>query len=83
MDMVDFSEVRRPGSGETSIGGYTYYWSGRGDGAHLGGVAVGISSQLQSSVIGVTPADERIMLVSEKHTLGFISHSSICSYRDG
>ncbi len=53
-------------------GGYTYYWSGGGDGAHLGDVAVGISSQMQSSVIGITPADERIMLVRLKHTWGFI-----------
>ncbi len=73
MDIVGFSEVRRPGSGVTSIGGYTYYCSGRDDGAHLAGVAVGISSQLQSSVIGVTPVDERIMLVGLKHTSGFIS----------
>ena len=73
MDIVGLSEVRRPGSGEVSSGGYTYYWSGRGDGAHLGGVAVGISSRLQPSVIGVTPVDERVMLVRLKHTLGFIS----------
>ena len=73
VDIVGLSEVRRPGSGEVSSGGYTYYWSGRGDGAHLGGVAVGISSRLQPSVIGVTPVDERVMLVRLKHTLGFIS----------
>ncbi len=43
--------------------GIKYYWSGRGDGAHLEGVAVGIYSELQSSVIGVTPVNECIMLV--------------------
>ncbi|XP_069989708.1 uncharacterized protein [Penaeus vannamei] len=31
------SEVRRPGSGTTSVGGYTYYWSGCSDGHHLQG----------------------------------------------
>ena len=73
VDIVGLSEVRRPGSGEISRGGYTYYWSGRSDGARLGGVAVGISSRLQSSVVRVTPVDERIMLVRLRHTLGFIS----------
>ncbi len=73
MDIVGLSEVRRPGSGEISSGGYTYYWSGRSDGARLGGVAIGISSRLQSSVVGVTPVDEPIMLLRLKHTLGFMS----------
>ena len=31
------SEVRRPKSGEISVGGYTYYWSGRLDGYHSRG----------------------------------------------
>ncbi len=81
MDIVDLTEVRRPGNGETSSGGYTYYWSGRGDFAHLEGVAVRISSQLQSSVTGVTPVDERIILVRLKHTLGFMSLIAVYSYR--
>ncbi len=74
VDMMGLSGVRRIGSGETSSGGYMYYSSGRGDGVNLGGVAVGISSHLQSHVIGVTPADEGVMLERLKHTLGFISH---------
>ncbi len=57
MDIVGLSEVRRPGSGEICSGGYIYYWSGRSDGARLGGVAIGISSRLQSSVVGVTPVE--------------------------
>ena len=73
VDVVGLSEVRRPGSGEISSEGYTYYWSGRSDGAHLGGVAIGISSRLRSSVVGVTPVDERIMLLRLKHTVGFMS----------
>ncbi|KAG0714100.1 Tyrosyl-DNA phosphodiesterase 2 [Chionoecetes opilio] len=32
VDIVGLSEMRRPGSGETSSGGYTYYWSGMSNG---------------------------------------------------
>lgn len=28
------SEVRKPGRGTISMSGYTYHWSGRGDGHH-------------------------------------------------
>ena len=72
-DIVALSEVRRPGSGETSCDGYTYYWSGCNDGTHQRGVAVAVSSVLRSAVAEVTPVDERIMLVRMKHSLGFIS----------
>ncbi len=59
---------------ERSVGWrHTYYWSGSGDGVLLFGVAVGISSRMPSSVIGVTYVDERILLVRLRHTFGFIS----------
>ena len=35
VEVAALSEVRRPGSGTISVGGYTYYWSGRSDGHHL------------------------------------------------
>ena len=73
VDIAGLSETRRPGSGETSSGGYTYYWSGMSNGTRLRGVAVAISSRLQPSVVEVTPVDERIMRVRMKHTFGFIS----------
>ncbi len=46
-----------------AVGGYTvlYYWSCMIDGTHLMGVAVAISSRLQSSVVEVALVDERIM----------------------
>ncbi|KAG0723422.1 Transposon TX1 uncharacterized protein [Chionoecetes opilio] len=72
VDIVGLSETRRPGSGETSSGGYTYYWSGMSNGHRERGVAIGISSKLQPSVVEVTPVDERIMRVRLKHTLGFM-----------
>ena len=67
------SEVRRPGSGEISSEGYTYYWSGCENGHRIRGVAVAVADRFLSSVTKVTPIDERIMLVRLKHSLGFIS----------
>lgn len=51
MDTIGVSEMRRPGSGEITSGGYTYHWSAMSSGAHLRGLAVGISSQLQLFVM--------------------------------
>ena len=45
VSVVALSEVRRPGSGWVSGGGYTYYWSGRPKG-HLEGVAVAVADRL-------------------------------------
>ena len=73
MEVAALSEVRRPGSGVASEGGYTYHWSGRGDGQHREGVAIAISSRLQSSVVEVAPVDERIMVMRLKHSFGFMS----------
>ena len=73
VDIVGLSETRRPGSGEISSKGYTYYWSGMSNDHRLRGVAIGISRRLQPSVVEVTPVDERIMRVRLKHTLGFMS----------
>ena len=73
VEVVALSEVRRPGSGMISEGGYTYHWSGRSDGKHLQGVAIAISSRLQPSVVEVAPVDERIMVMRLKHSFGFVS----------
>ena len=59
--MVGVSEIRRPGSGETSSKGFTYYWSGMSNGHHVKGVAIGMSSRLQPSVVEVTLVDEHII----------------------
>ena len=63
VDVVGLSETRRPGSGETSSKGFTYYWSGTSNGHHVKGVAIGISpSRLQQpSVVEVAPVDEHII----------------------
>ena len=71
--MVGRSETRRPGSGETSSKGFTYYWSGMSNGHHIKGVAIGTSSRLQPSVVKVTPGDECIRRLRLKHILGFMS----------
>ena len=73
VDVASVSEVRRPGSGVASVGGYTYYWSGRADGHHWEGVAIAISNRLQPSVVEVAPVDERIMVMRLKHSFGFMS----------
>ena len=64
------SEVRRPGNGEISVGGYTYFWSGRADGRHTEGVAVAVSDRLISQVKEVTPVSERVMRLRLANTLG-------------
>ena len=71
------SEVRRPKSGEISVGGYTYYWSGRLDGYHSEGVAIAVSSRLISLLAEVTPVNERIMRLRLRHSLGVISVVSV------
>ena len=55
------SEVQRSDCGETMVGGYTYYWSGRSDGYHSQGVAVSVSNKLTPIIIEVTPVNKRIM----------------------
>ena len=77
------SEVRRPGSGEISSGGYTYYWSGCSNGARLRGVAVAVSDRFRSAVTKVTPIDERILLVRVKHSVGFISLVAVYAPTEG
>ena len=71
------SEVRRPKSGEISVGGYTYYWSGRLDGYHTEGVAVAVSDRLTQMVVEAVPINERIMRLRVKHSLGVISVVSV------
>ena len=61
IDIAALSEVRRPDSGETMAGGYTYCWSGHSDGYHAQGVAVAVSNKLTPMIIEVTPVNERIM----------------------
>ena len=71
------SEVRRLDSGETMVGGYTYYWSGRSNGYHAQGVAVAVSNKLTPMIIEVTPVNERIMRLRIRHSLGVISLVSV------
>ena len=43
------------------------------NGHHVKGVAIGVSSRLQPSIVEVTPVDERMMRLRLKHNLGFMS----------
>ncbi|XP_045123818.1 uncharacterized protein LOC123511833 [Portunus trituberculatus] len=67
------SETRRPGSGETISKAFTYYWSGMNNGQHIKGVAIGGFRRLQPSVVEVTPADEHIMPLWMKYSVGSMS----------
>ena len=73
VEVAALSEVRRPGSSMTSVGGYTYYWSGCSDGHRLQGVTIAISNRLQPSGVEVTLVDERIMVLRLKLAFGFMS----------
>lgn len=73
MNIVSFSETKKPGDEQIRRKGCTYYWSGKSDGARPKGVAIAISCNLQPSVVGITSVGEFVMLVRLKHTLGFTS----------
>jgi len=70
-------EGQRPDCGETMVGGYTYYWSGRSDDYHSQGVAVAVSNKLTPMIIEVTPVNERIMRRRIRHSFGVISLFSL------
>ena len=72
MDIVGLSEMRRPGSGEISSRGFTYYWSGMSI-----GLAICISSRLQSSIVEVTLVDA---IEAEAHLGLKVSCCSVHSY---
>ena len=42
ISIATLSEVQRLDSGEITVGGYMYDWSGRSDGYHAQGVAVAV-----------------------------------------
>ena len=73
VEVAALSEVRRPGSGSISEGGYTFYWSGSPGGERCRGVAVAVSTRLAASIVRVAAVDERIMVARLRHTLGFLS----------
>ena len=80
--MVGLSETRRPGSGKTSSKGFTYYWSSMSNGHNVKGVAIGVSSRVQPSVVKVIPVDERIMrFKAEAQFRLHVCCCSVCSYR--
>lgn len=73
ISIAALSEVRRLGSGEISVGGYTYYWSGRDDGRRTQGVTLAVANYLVPLVSQVTLINERIMRLRIAHTMGVLS----------
>ena len=59
------------------MGGYTNYLSGNSDGDCIQGVAVAVSNKLTPMIIEVTQANERIMRLRIRLSLGVISMVSV------
>lgn len=55
ISVASLSKICRPGSGQISVGGSTYYWSGCSGGCNPQGVAVAEVDQLLLMVSSVTP----------------------------
>ena len=81
--LAALSEARRPDSGETMVGGFTYYWSGRSDGYHAQGAAVAVFNKLTPMIIEVTPVNERIIRLRMRRSLGVISLVSVYAPTEG
>ena len=69
ISIAALSEVWRPDSGETMLGGYTNNWSGHSESYHAQGVAVAVSNKLTPMIIEVTPVNERIMTLRIRPSL--------------
>ena len=50
VSVAALSEVRRPGTGQISVGGYTYFWSGSPLGRHTEGVAIAVADALLPAI---------------------------------
>ena len=77
ISVAALSEVRRPGSGVISVGGYTYYWSGRGSGLHFGGVAIAVADWLIPAVDNISRLSDRVMSLRLRHSLGTLAVFSV------
>ena len=67
MDIVRLSKRSRPGSGETSSKGFTYYWHDKGSPCQGG------SHRHFQQTAAVPSVDEHIMQLRLKHSVGFMS----------
>ena len=75
--MAAVSEVRRPGSGLISVGGYTYYWFGQGSRQHFSGVAIAIVNRLIMAVDKTCRFGDRMMSFRQKASLGDLAVFSV------
>ncbi|KAG2471198.1 CAC1C protein, partial [Polypterus senegalus] len=73
ISVAALSEVHRPGTGQISVGGYTFYWSGCSDGCHTRGVAVALADWLVPMMSNVIPFNECIMRLRLRYSLGDLS----------
>ena len=77
VSVAALSEVRRPGSGEISVGGYTYYWSGQDSGHHFSGVAIALADWLIPAVDNISRLSDRVMSLRLRHSLGTLAVFSV------
>ena len=77
VSVAALSEVRRPGSGVISVGGYTYYWSGQDSGRHFSGVAIAVADWLIPAVDKICRISDRVMSLRLRHSLGVLAVFSV------
>ena len=77
VSVAALSEVRRPGSGQISVGGYTYYWSGQDSGLHFSGVAIALADWLIPAVDNISCLSDRVMSLRLRHSLGTLAVFSV------
>ena len=77
VSVAALSEVRRPGSGVISVGGYTYYWSGQDSGRHFSGVAIAVADWLIPAVDKICRISDRVMSLRLSHSLGVLAVFSV------
>ena len=82
VSVAALSEVRRPGTGQISVGGYTYFWSGSSLGRHTEGVAIAVADALLPAIDNIRYHSERMMSLRLRHTLGALVVVSVYAPTD-
>ena len=77
LSVAALSEVRRPGEGQISVGGYTYFWSGSRTGAHFGGVAIAVADALLPAIDNICYVSDRLMSLRLRHNTGVLTVVSV------
>ncbi|XP_019615798.1 PREDICTED: craniofacial development protein 2-like [Branchiostoma belcheri] len=71
--VAGLTEVRWPGTGTHTTNDYSFLWSGREDGQHRQGVALGLALSASRALVYWKPVSNRLLLARLRHTFGMIS----------